>query len=157
MSKKTSFEGAVRSYGGGKKGQVTPSVSVQAVVVSLDSKGTAGTTAVKVGVDPTAGPDFILPKGSIVLDWTQLATTAGAGTVDIGIAGEVDYFFAELDADAVAGVIDAASGGVITENAIDGTEGDHPVLGGEGAVDPTSGNVVGIFRFITFDDGKDSA
>ena len=159
MSKKTSFEGAVRSYGGGKKGAVTPSVGVQAVFISMDPTS-ATAKAARVGADFDAGAEFVLPKGSVVLDFTFLTTGAGGTlpTINVGHSGEADYLFLNLPSDTAVNTVVATSGGISTENAISGTTADYAIeaLGGTGT-DATSGSVTGILRFVTFDDGKDSA
>ena len=159
MSKKTSFEGAVRSYGGGKKGAVTPSVGIQAVFISMDPTSDTAKD-VKVGADYDAGPTFVLPKGSIVIDFNFLVTGTGGTTptLDVGHSGEVDYLFSNLPSDTAVASIVPVSGGISTENAISGTTADYTIqaLGGTGT-DATGGSVTGLLRYVTFDDGKDSA
>ena len=160
MSKKTSFEGAVRSYGGGKKGAVTPSVGIQAVFVTLDVTA-ASAVPVVIGATKNEGAPFVLPKGSIVIDFQTLAYDGTGGTLptlNIGHSGEVDYLFANLPVDAAVATIVPVSGGISTENGISGTTADYAIeaLGGTGT-DDTAGQLSGVIRYFTFDDGKDSA
>jgi hypothetical protein len=158
MGKKSSFEGAVRSYGGGKKGVVTPSVAVQAVMVSMDPTS-ATAKDIKVGADFDAGSTFVLPKGSIVLDLVFLDTGTGGTnpTLDVGHDAETDYLFSNLPSDTAVNAVVVTSGGVSTENAISGTTAEYTIqaLGGTGT-DATGGSVTGIIRYVTYDDGMDS-
>jgi hypothetical protein len=162
MGKKTSFEGVVRSYGGGKKSDVTPSVSIQSVFISLDVTA-ATAVAVKVGNDALVGADFVLPKGSIVIDFQTLAYDGTGGTnptLDIGYDADTpdtDYLFVALPVNAAVATIVPVSGAVSTENGVSGTTADWPIvcLGGTGT-DDTAGSLSGVLRYFAFDDGKDS-
>ena len=146
----TTFQGVVRSYGGGDKGSVTPGVITQSVTISFDPTAT-GATAVKIGTSSSTGESFVLPAGAVPISLLSLGGAAGgtSPTVDIGSSADPDGFFNEVDAD-TKGVLKGADGALVDG---DGVASATTVTGNVGASAATSGTFTGVFTYVMFNNG----
>jgi len=146
----TTFQGVVRSYGGGDKGSVTPGVVTQSVTISFDPTAT-GATAVKIGTSSSTGESFVLPAGAVPISLLSLGGAAGGTnpTVDIGSSADPDGFFNEVDAD-TKGVLKGADGALVDG---DGVASATTVTGNVGASAATSGTFTGVFTYVMFNNG----
>ena len=146
----TTFQGVVRSYGGGDKGSVTPGVVTQSVTISFDPTAT-GATAVKIGTSSSTGENFVLPAGAVPISLLSLGGAAGgtSPTVDIGSSADPDGFFNEVDCD-TKGVLKGADGALVDG---DGVAAATTVTGNVGASAATSGTFTGVFTFVMFNNG----
>jgi hypothetical protein len=146
----TTFQGVVRSYGGGDKGSVTPGVVTQSVTISFDPTAT-GATAVKIGTSSSTGESFVLPAGAVPISLLSLGGAAGgtSPTVDIGSSADPDGFFNEVDAD-TKGVLKGADGALVDG---DGVASATTVTGNVGASAATSGTFTGVFTYVMFNNG----
>ena len=93
----TTFQGVVRSYGGGGKGVVTPGVMTQTVQFACDPTA-ASATNVRIGTDSSAGQTLTLPAGAIILSvQTVQAATGGTNpTIDLGTSADDNGIADEL-------------------------------------------------------------
>jgi len=146
----TTFQGVVRSYGGGDKGSVTPGVVTQSVTISFDPTAT-GATAVKIGTSSSSGESFVLPAGAVPISLLSLGGAAGGTnpTVDIGSSADPDGFFNEVDAD-TKGTLKGADGALVDG---DGVSAATTVTGNVGASAATSGTFTGVFTYVIFNNG----
>jgi hypothetical protein len=146
----TTFQGVVRSYGGGDKGSVTPGVVTQSVTISFDPTAT-GATAVKIGTSSSTGESFVLPAGAVPISLLSLGGAAGGTnpTVDIGSSADPDGFFNEVDAD-TKGTLKGADGALVDG---DGVASATTVTGNVGASAATSGTFTGVFTYVMFNNG----
>ena len=146
----TTFQGVVRSYGGGDKGSVTPGVVTQSVTISFDPTAT-GATAVKIGTSSSTGENFVLPAGAVPISLLSLGGAAGGTnpTVDIGSSADPDGFFNEVDCD-TKGVLKGADGALVDG---DGVASATTVTGNVGASAATSGTFTGVFTYVMFNNG----
>lgn len=146
----TTFQGVVRSYGGGDKGSVTPGVVTQSVTISFDPTAT-GATAVKIGTSSSTGENFVLPAGAVPISLLSLGGAAGgtSPTVDIGSSADPDGFFNEVDCD-TKGVLKGADGALVDG---DGVASATTVTGKVGASAATSGTFTGVFTYVMFNNG----
>jgi len=146
----TTFQGVVRSYGGGDKGSVTPGVVTQSVTISFDPTAT-GATAVKIGTSSSSGENFVLPAGAVPISLLSLGGAAGGTnpTVDIGSSADPDGFFNEVDAD-TKGTLKGADGALVDG---DGVSAATTVTGNVGASAATSGTFTGVFTYVIFNNG----
>lgn len=146
----TTFQGVVRSYGGGDKGSVTPGVVTQSVTISFDPTAT-GATAVKIGTSSSTGENFVLPAGAVPISLLSLGGAAGGTnpTVDIGSSADPDGFFNEVDAD-TKGTLKGADGALVDG---DGVSAATTVTGNVGASAATSGTFTGVFTYVIFNNG----
>jgi hypothetical protein len=146
----TTFQGVVRSYGGGDKGSVTPGVVTQSVTISFDPTAT-GATAVKIGTSSSTGENFVLPAGAVPISLLSLGGAAGGTnpTVDIGSSADPDGFFNEVDAD-TKGTLKGADGALVDG---DGVSAATTVTGNVGASAATSGTFTGVFTYVMFNNG----
>ena len=140
----TTFQGVVRSYGGGGKGTVTPGVMVQSVQISFDPTATSS----------SSGEDLVLPAGAIVMSiMTVNAATGGTNpTVDIGTSADVDGIFNEVPCD-VVGEITGANGALCIAG---GLAANATVQGKVGASAATGGTFTGILTYAMANDGVES-
>jgi hypothetical protein len=146
----TTFQGVVRSYGGGDKGSVTPGVVTQSVTISFDPTAT-GATAVKIGTSSSTGENFVLPAGAVPISLLSIGGAAGGTnpTVDIGSSADPDGFFNEVDAD-TKGTLKGADGALVDG---DGVSAATTVTGNVGASAATSGTFTGVFTYVIFNNG----
>jgi hypothetical protein len=146
----TTFQGVVRSYGGGDKGSVTPGVVTQSVTISFDPTAT-GATAVKIGTSSSTGENFVLPAGAVPISLLSIGGAAGGTnpTVDIGSSADPDGFFNEVDAD-TKGTLKGADGALVDG---DGVSAATTVTGNVGASAATSGTFTGVFTYVMFNNG----
>ena len=146
----TTFQGVVRSYGGGDKGSVTPGVVTQSVTISFDPTAT-GATAVKIGTSSSTGENFVLPAGAVPISLLSLGGAAGGTnpTVDIGSSADPDGFFNEVDAD-TKGTLKGADGALVDGV---GVSAATTVTGNVGASAATSGTFTGVFTYVIFNNG----
>jgi len=135
----------------------SPGVLVMSQRISFDPTA-ASTTQVRVGNSPTAGATFVLPKGSIPIEFVKLTDSTGGTTptVDIGHSADLSYFANEMASD--GGVSRTLfAGNSATDGAASGTTADFIVTAGAGASAATGGTITGTFIYSIVDDGKDSA
>jgi hypothetical protein len=134
----TTFQGVVRSYGGGGKGVVTPGVMVQSVQFACDPTATSAAN-VRIGTSATSGETLTLPAGAIVM--SVQCVEAGTGgtnpTIDIGTSADTDGIFNAL---CVAG----------------GLAANATVQAVKGASAATGGTFVGIMTYAMANDGVES-
>ena len=99
----TTFQGVTRSYGGGKKKDVSPGVLTMSVVASYLASSTDATVAtanLRIGTSSTVGEFFVLPKGAIPISVMPVNASVGGSTptTDIGSAVDPDGFFDNINA-----------------------------------------------------------
>lgn len=146
----TTFQGVVRSYGGGAKGTHTPGVMTQSVQISFDPTATSATAA-KIGTSATAGEDCVLPAGAIVISIMTIGGATGGTnpTVDIGTSADDDGLFNEVDAD-TKGTVKGADGALAIAG---GLAADATVTGKVGASAATGGTYTGILTYVMANNG----
>ena len=147
----TTFQGVVRTYGGGGKGTHTPVPMTQSVQISFDPTATSATN-VRIGTSATSGETLTLPAGAIPI---QLAILGGATggtnpTVDIGTSADPDGLFNEVDADATGNDIVAANGALSVAG---GLAADATVTGMKGSSAATGGTFTGILTYVMANNG----
>ena len=147
----TTFQGVVRSYGGGTKGTHTPVPMTQSVQISFDPTATSATN-VRIGTSATSGETLTLPAGAIPI---QLAILGGATggtnpTVDIGTSADPDGLFNELDADNSGNAIVGANGALVVAG---GLAADATVTGMKGSSAATGGTFTGILTYVMANNG----
>jgi hypothetical protein len=149
----TTFQGVVRSYGGGDKGTVTPGVMVQSVQISFDPTATSAAN-VKIGTSASSGEDLVLPAGAIIMSiMTVNAATGGTNpTVDIGTSADTDGIFNEVPCD-VVGEITGANGALCVAG---GLAANATVQGKVGASAATGGTFTGILSYAMANNGVES-
>ena len=154
----TTFQGVTRSYGGGKKKDVSPGVLTMSVVASYLASSTDATVAtanLRIGTSSTVGEFFVLPKGAIPISVMPVnADVTGASpTTDIGSAVDPDGFFNEVAA-ASKGVIKGADGALVTEL---GILFDTQVTAVKGATTTGGGTGTVVITYTVADNGKDGS
>ena len=147
----TTFQGVVRSYGGGTKGTHTPVPMTQSVQISFDPTATSATN-VRIGTSATSGETLTLPAGAIPI---QLAILGGATggtnpTVDIGTSADPDGLFNEVDADNSGNAIVGANGALVVAG---GLAADATVPGMKGSSAATGGTFTGILTYVMANNG----
>ena len=146
----TTFQGVVRSYGGGSKGTHTPGVMTQSVQISFDPTATSATN-VRIGTSATAGETLVLPAGAIPISIMTIGGSTGGTnpTVDIGTSADDDGLFNEVDAD-TKGTVKGADGALAVAG---GLAADATVTGKVGASAATGGTFTGILTYAMSNDG----
>jgi hypothetical protein len=146
----TTFQGVVRSYGGGGKGTVTPGVMVQSVQFSCDPTAT-GATAVRIGTSSSAGETLTLPAGAIVMSIQTVGAAAGGTnpTIDLGTSADPDGIANELPVD-TKGEITGAAGALVVAG---GLAANAAVTANVGASAATSGTFTGILTYAMANNG----
>ena len=137
----TTFQGIVRSYGGGIKGTHTPTPVTQSVQVSFDPTA-ASATNVRIGTSATSGETLTLPAGAVPISFLTIGGAAGGSspTVDIGSSGDPDGLFNEVDADTKGALVGAAGALAVAG----GLAASITVTGKVGASAATSGTFTGV-------------
>jgi hypothetical protein len=146
----TTFQGVVRSYGGGSKGTRTPGVMTQSVQISFDPTAT-GATNVRIGTSSSSGETLVLPAGAIPISIMSIGGATGGTnpTVDIGTSADDDGLFNEVDAD-TKGTVKGADGALAIAG---GLAADATVTGKVGASAATGGTYTGIITYVMANDG----
>jgi len=146
----TTFQGVVRSYGGGSKGTHTPGVMTQSVQISFDPTATSATN-VKIGTSSSSGEDLVLPAGAIPISIMTIGGSTGGTnpTVDIGTSADDDGLFNEVDAD-TKGTVKGADGALAVAG---GLAADATVTGKVGASAATGGTYTGILTYVMANNG----
>ena len=154
----TTFQGIVRSYGGGSKGVVTPGVMTQSVQISCDPTATSSAN-VRIGTSSSAGEFLVLPAGAIPISvMTMNASTGGTNpTIDIGGtpaggANDPDGLFDEVDCD-TKGEIKGAAGALAIAG---GLTADTTVTAIKGSSAATGGTWTGILTYAMANNGVES-
>lgn len=146
----TTFQGVVRSYGGGGKGVVTPGVMTQTVQFACDPTA-AGATNVRIGTDSSAGQTLTLPAGAIILSVQTVQAAAGGTnpTIDLGTSADDNGVADELPVD-TKGEITGAAGALIVAG---GLAAKATVTAKVGASAATSGTFVGALTYAMANNG----
>ena len=146
----TTFQGVVRSYGGGTKGTHPPVPMTQSVQISFDPTA-SGATNVRIGTSATSGETLTLPAGAIPLSLVVLGGATGGTnpTVDIGTSADPDGLFNEVDAD-TAGTIVGANGALAVAG---GLAADATVTGIVGSSAATGGTFTGVLTYVMAEAG----
>lgn len=146
----TTFQGVVRSYGGGSKGTHTPGVMTQSVQISFDPTETSATN-VRIGTSATSGETLVLPAGAIPISIMTIGGATGGTnpTVDIGTSADDDGLFNEVDAD-TQGTVKGANGALAVAG---GLAADATVTGKVGASAATGGTFTGILTYAMANNG----
>ena len=146
----TTFQGVVRSYGGGGKGTVTPGTMVQSVQFSCDPTAT-GATNVRIGTSSSAGETLTLPAGAIIMSIQTVGAAAGGTnpTIDLGTSADPDGIANELPVD-TKGEITGAAGALVIAG---GLAANSLVTANVGASAATSGTFTGILTYAMANDG----
>ena len=141
----TTFQGVVRSYGGGIKGTHTPTPVTQSVQISFDPTAAAATN-VRIGTSASSGETLVLPAGAIPISIMTIGGATGGTnpTVDIGTSADDDRLFNEVDAD-TAGTVKGADGALAVAG---GLAADATVTGKVGASAATGGTFTGILTYV---------
>lgn len=153
MATRTSNEGKIRSYGGRKKGDVTPGVVLVSQVVSVDPTETDETddaARARVGASATTGEIFTLPKGAIPVSLMSLGTADSTGFIEFGSSADDDGFFVSL-APQTAGAVVGAAGALVTPAGILS----DTVVTGTRASGTNTGTASFVFTYTFADDGKE--
>ena len=145
----TTFQGVVRSYGGGIKGTHTPVPVTQSVQISFDPTATSATN-VRIGTSATSGETLTLPAGAIPISIMVIGGSTGGSspTVDIGTSADPDGLFNEVDAD-TKGTIAGADGALAVAG---GLAADATVTGMKGSSAATGGTFTGILTYVMAND-----
>tara|TARA_E500000318_G_scaffold108930_1_gene120797 strand:+ start:1202 stop:1657 length:456 start_codon:yes stop_codon:yes gene_type:complete len=148
----TTFQGVVRSYGGGGKGIVTPGVMTQTVQFACDPTAT-GATNVRIGTDSSAGQTLTLPAGAIILSVQTVQAAAGGTnpTIDLGTSADDNGIADELPVD-TKGEITGAAGALIVAG---GLAANATVTAKVGASAATSGTFVGALTYAMANNGAE--
>ena len=148
----TTFQGVVRSYGGGVKGTVTPGVMTQTVQFACDPTA-AGATNVRIGTSSSAGQTLTLPAGAIILSVQTVQAAAGGSdpTIDLGTSVDPDGIANELPVD-VKGEITGAAGALVVAG---GLAANATVTANVGASAATSGTFVGALTYAMANNGAE--
>ena len=149
MANKT-FQGVVRSYGGGSKGTHTPGVMTQSVQISFDPTESSATN-VRIGTSASSGETLVLPAGAIPISIMTIGGATGGTnpTVDIGTSADDDGLFNEVDAD-TKGTVKGANGALAVAG---GLAADATVTGKVGASAATGGTFTGILTYVMANNG----
>ena len=141
----TTFQGVVRSYGGGIKGTHTPVPVTQSVQISFDPTATSATN-VRIGTSSSSGETLTLPAGAIPISLLSIGGAAGGSspTVDIGTSADPDGLFNEADCD-TKGILKGADGALVVAG---GLAADATVTGMKGSSAATSGTFTGILTYV---------
>jgi len=153
----TTFQGVVRSYGGGGKGVVTPAPMTQSVQIAIDPTSAATTgTPVRIGTSASAGEQLVLPAGAMPISFLTIGGSAGGTNPTIDIGGipaggslDADGLFNEVDAD-TKGTLKGADGALVIAG---GLAAQTTVTASVGASAATSGTVVGVLTYAMANDG----
>ena len=150
----TTFQGIVRSYGGGGKGTVTPGVMVESVQFACDPTAT-GATNVRIGTSSSTGNTLTIPAGAIIMSvQTIQAATGGTNpTIDIGTSADNDGIFNELPVD-VAGEITGANGALCVAGGLAANATVQAKVGDSAA---TGGTFVGLMTYAMADNGSEAS
>ena len=127
----TTFQGVVRSYGGGIKGTHTPVPVTQSVQISFDPTATSATN-VRIGTSSSSGETLTLAAGG------------SSPTVDVGTSADPDGLFNEVDCD-TKGTLKGADGALAVAG---GLAADATVTGMKGSSAATSGTFTGILTYV---------
>lgn len=148
----TTFQGVVRSYGGGGKGVVTPGVMTQTVQFACDPTAT-GATSVRIGTSSSSGQTLTLPAGAIILSVQTVQAAAGGTnpTIDLGTSADPDGIANELPVD-VKGEITGAAGALVVAG---GLAANATVTANVGASAATSGTFVGALTYAMANNGAE--
>lgn len=148
----TTFQGVVRSYGGGVKGTVTPGVMTQTVQFACDPTAT-GATNVRIGTSSSTGQTLTLPAGAIILSVQTVQAAAGGTdpTIDLGTSVDPDGIANELPVD-VKGEITGAAGALVVAG---GLAANATVTANVGASAATSGTFVGALTYAMANNGAE--
>lgn len=148
----TTFQGVVRSYGGGGKGTVTPGVMTQTVQFACDPTAT-GATNVRIGTSSSSGETLTIPAGAIILSVQTVQAAAGGTnpTIDLGTSADPDGIANELPVD-VKGEITGAAGALIVAG---GLAANATVTANVGASAATSGTFVGALTYAMANNGAE--
>lgn len=148
----TTFQGVVRSYGGGVKGTVTPGVMTQTVQFACDPTA-AGATNVRIGTSSSAGQTLTLPAGAIVLSVQTVQAAVGGTnpTIDLGTSADPDGIANELPVD-VKGEITGAAGALVVAG---GLAANATVTAKVGASAADSGTFVGALTYAMANNGAE--
>lgn len=148
----TTFQGVVRSYGGGVKGTVTPGVMTQTVQFACDPTAT-GATNVRIGTSSSAGQTLTLPAGAIILSVQTVQAAAGGTnpTIDLGTSADPDGIANELPVD-LKGEITGAAGALVVAG---GLAANATVTANVGASAATSGTFVGALTYAMANNGAE--
>ena len=144
------FQGVVRSYGGGSKGTHTPGVMTQSVQISFDPTETSATN-VRIGTSSSSGETLVLPAGAIPISIMTIGGATGGTnpTVDIGTSADDDGLFNEVDADGT-GTLKGADGALAVAG---GLAADATVTGKVGSSAATGGTFTGILTYAMANNG----
>lgn len=147
----TTFQGVVRSYGGGTKGTHTPVPMTQSVQISFDPTATSATN-VRIGTSATSGETLTLPAGAIPISLAVLGGATGGTnpTVDIGTSADPDGLFNEVDADTTGGDIVGAGGALAVAG---GLAADATVTGMKGSSAATGGTFTAVLTYVMAEAG----
>lgn len=143
MGTKSTFQGYVRTYGGQDKSSgVTPAVLVASEVITFLASTTTA-TAVSVGATVNSSVPFVLPQGSIPLNFAVLTTSAGGATttINLGSAANSTGFAQNLVSGAKG--VNALTGTLVVAA---GLSANTTVVGSVGSTAGT-GNVTGVITF----------
>ena len=145
----TTFQGVVRSMGGGTRGTHTPTPVTQSVQISFDPTA-ASATNVRVGTSATTGQTLTLPAGAIPISIMTIGGATGGTnpTVNIGTSADPDGLFAAVDAD-TAGTLKGADGALAVAG---GLAADATVTGIVGSSAATGGTFTGILTYVMAND-----
>lgn len=148
----TTFQGVVRSYGGGVKGTVTPGVMTQTVQFACDPTA-ASATNVRIGTSSSAGQTLTLPAGAIILSVQTIQAAAGGTnpTIDLGTSADPDGIANELPVD-VKGEITGAAGALVVAG---GLAANATITANVGASAATSGTFVGALTYAMANNGAE--
>ena len=130
----TTFQGVVRTYGGGGKGVSTPAPVTTTVQFACDPTA-ASATNVRIGTSSSSGETLVIPAGAIILSVQTIQAAAG-------IVNE-----APVD---VKGEITGANGALIVAG---GIAAQATVTAKVGASAATSGTFVGALTYAMSNDG----
>ena len=146
----TTFQGVVRSYGGGLKGTHTPGVMTQSVQISFDPTQSSATN-VRIGTSATSVETLVLPAGAIPISIMTIGGATGGSnpTVDIGTSADPDGLFNEVDADGT-GTIKGADGALAVAG---GLAADATVTGNVGSSAASGGTFTGILTYAMANNG----
>ena len=141
----TTFQGVVRSLGGGTRGTHTPTPVTQSVQISFDPTQSSATN-VRVGTSATSGETLTLPAGAIPISIMTIGGSTGGTnpTVDIGTSADPDGLFNEVDAD-TAGTLKGADGALAVAG---GLAADATVTGVVGSSAATGGTFTGVLTYV---------
>jgi hypothetical protein len=146
----TTFQGVVRTNGGGGKGVSTPAPVTTTVQFACDPTA-ASATNVRIGTSSSAGETLVIPAGAIILNVQTIQAAAGGTnpTIDIGTSADDDGIVNEAPVD-VKGEITGANGALIVAG---GLAAQATVTAKVGASAATSGTFVGALTYTMSNDG----